>query len=68
MFKTTAITERLRSEFRVEAFNALNHPIFGMPNMTFAPGPDGLNQSGTFGVITSATDGREIQLALKLIF
>lgn len=68
LIKTTSITEKVRSELRVEAFNALNHPIFGMPNMTFSPGSDGLNQSGTFGTITSATAGREIQFALKLLF
>jgi hypothetical protein len=68
LIKTTSITERIRSEFRVEAFNAFNHPILGLPNMTFSPGSNGLNSSGTFGTITSATDGREIQLALKLLF
>lgn len=68
MVKNTSITERLRSEFRVEAFNALNHPVFGLPNTTFSPGSDGMNQSGTFGTITSATSGREIQFALKLLF
>lgn len=68
MMKNTAITERLRTELRVEAFNALNHPIFGLPGMAFSPGADGLNQSGTFGTITSATAGREIQFALKLMF
>lgn len=68
LFKTTAITERLKTEFRVEAFNAFNHPTFGMPNTTFTPGSNGLNSSGTFGTITSATDGRELQLALKLLF
>jgi outer membrane receptor protein involved in Fe transport len=68
LFKTTGITEHLRTEFRVEAFNAFNHPVFGLPGTTFTPGSDGLNSSGTFGVITSATDGRELQLALKVLF
>jgi hypothetical protein len=68
MVKSTPITERVQSQFRVEAFNALNHPVFGLPNMTFSPGSDGMNQSGTFGTITAATPGREIQLALKLLF
>lgn len=68
LFKTTGITERLRMEFRAEAFNAFNHPTFNLPNMSFSPGSNGLNQSGTFGVISSSTDGRELQLALKLLF
>ena len=68
LFKTTGITEHLKSEFRVEAFNAFNHPTFGLPGTTFTPGSNGLNSSGSFGVVTAATDGRELQLALKLLF
>jgi hypothetical protein len=68
LIKRTPITERVMSELRIEAFNAFNHPIFGLPNTTFSPGSDGLNQSGTFGTITAATDGRELQFALKLLF
>lgn len=68
LVKTTTLTERLQSELRIEAFNALNHPVFGLPDMAFSPGSDGMNQSGTFGTITAATDGRELQFALKLLF
>lgn len=68
LFKTTGITEHLKSEFRVEAFNAFNHPTFGMPNTSFTAGSNGLNSNGSFGTITTATDGRELQLALKLLF
>jgi hypothetical protein len=68
LFKVTPITERLKLELRAEAFNLFNHPNFFMPNMTFSPGANGLNQSATFGTITNAADPRQIQLAAKLRF
>ena len=55
---------RFNAQFRVEMFNALNHPWFGAPDVN--PG-DGFN----FGRITGmATDysPRNIQLAVKFIF
>jgi hypothetical protein len=52
--------ERLRLQFRVEFFNTANRANFNNPNVT---------QSGSgFGSITSATDPRIGQLALKLLF
>lgn len=66
--KDTRLREGLRLQFRAEAFNAFNHVNLGAPNVTFVPGTDGFNRSGTFGVITSARDARIIQFGLKLIF
>jgi hypothetical protein len=58
------IPEKLRYEFRAEAYNILNHPL-----------PNGLDTGvydGTFGVINSVyTPGsgqRDLQLALRLLF
>jgi hypothetical protein len=68
VIKVTQIRERLRLQFRAETFNIANHVNLGIPNTTFLPGPDGLNRSGTFGVITTAREARIGQLALKLIF
>lgn len=54
-------TERYNVQFRLEMFNALNHPSLGGPNT-------GL-QSGQFGVISSfAGSARRIQLAGKVSF
>jgi len=66
--KNTRVTERLNVQFRTEMFNVMNHVNLGAPNASFSPGPTGLNQSGSFGVITSARDARTIQLSLKLMF
>ena len=48
-------------EFRVEAFNVLNHPNWGEPNTTLS--------SVAFGRVSSTRgDMRQIQLGLKLLF
>ena len=68
MIKNTRLTERFSLQFRAEAFNVFNHVNLGAPNGSFSPGADGLNRSGSFGVITTARDARVGQLALKLLF
>lgn len=67
IIKNTKITERVTSQFRVEAFDIFNHPNFGDPNLSYG--------STTFGVIRSTRFGigdfgssRQLQIALKLMF
>lgn len=58
--RTFVVTERMRLEFRAEAFNVTNTPPLGNPNTTFGtPG---------FGSITSAGDPRVFELVGKLHF
>jgi hypothetical protein len=59
--KNTAINERLRTEFRLDIFNAFNHTKFNNPDGTIS---DGSN----FGLITRAGPPRLMQVALKLFF
>jgi hypothetical protein len=66
LFKSVPITERMRLQFRGEAFNLLNHTNFGTPNpIVFSSGAI----SASAGLITStATTSRQIQFGLKLMF
>jgi hypothetical protein len=71
LIKDTKITERVGSEFRVEAFDIFNHPNFGDPNFVFNATGTMLSSSvinttrfpeGDFG------SSRQLQIALKLTF
>jgi hypothetical protein len=67
--KSTAITERLNLKFRAEAFNLLNHPIYGDPESD-------ISSPASFGVITTPLNTgatgigtpRRIQFMLRLEF
>jgi hypothetical protein len=54
------LPEASRLQFRSEFFNLFNHTRFNNPTTNMS--------SASFGRITSAADGREIQFALKLLW
>jgi hypothetical protein len=58
--KTFHLSERVRLEFRAEAFNVSNTPPLNDPNGSFG--------SAAFGAITSAGNPRDFEFAAKLRF
>jgi hypothetical protein len=57
-----------RFEFRAEAFNMFNHPIFSAPDANIA-NYDFIKRTGTFGTISSqANSNRQLQLSGKIVF
>jgi hypothetical protein len=79
LHKAIAFTETKKLEFRFEALNAFNHPVWnfsgGPAGGSFDPGtwsigPDGkpVTTNPTFGKITGSQGARELQLALKFYF
>jgi hypothetical protein len=61
IFKSIRFTETFRGQFRAEALNAFNTPMFAAPNTSFG--------SGSFGKITSQVNfARMMQLGLRLFF
>ena len=60
-----ALRERLNLQLRLDAFNALNAPIFGAPATTFNP----TASAGVNGRITTTNiDNRELQVSARIQF
>ena len=75
ILKGFSITESKRLEYRIEMFNAPNHPTFAVGDPLYAAGISGASPSdiyindSNFGVATStASSPRVIQMGLRLIF
>ncbi len=72
LLKDTELKERMKLQFRAEFFNVFNHTQFGAVNGNINSGlpnfVNGVNQGGTFGMVTSANPPRIGQLSLKLMF
>ena len=59
-FKSFSLSERLKLQFRAEAFNFTNTVNYNLP--------DGVLSSANFGQALTANEPRQIQLALRLSF
>ena len=61
IFKSFTVLEKYRGEFRAEALNLFNHPLFNNPNTNFS--------SASFGQITTQGNlPRSLQLGLRFSF
>jgi hypothetical protein len=59
--KTVPITERFKAQFRAEALNVFNTPMFDGPNTSYG--------SASFGRITSQDNiSRELQICLRFMW
>jgi hypothetical protein len=56
--KNWQLQERARLQFRWEMFNAFNRPNFGNPSTNL--------QSGSFGLVTWAGEGRSMLFGMRL--
>lgn len=57
----TIATGRIRTELRLEAYNVTNRPFFNAPGTNSAA-------PGSFGVITGASNARQVQVGVKVKF
>ncbi len=66
LLKNFSVKDRIKAQFRAEAFNLTNTPLFGVP----PGGPQVTLGSGAFGTVTQTfiTGSRQIQLGLKINF
>jgi Carboxypeptidase regulatory-like domain/TonB dependent receptor/TonB-dependent Receptor Plug Domain len=69
VLKNIALPEKLKLQFRLEAYNLFNHTQFAQPNNFYVPGDITFGESlATITRPDGTTSARQLQVALKLIF
>ena len=68
ILKQTRISEGLDTQFRVEIFNAANHPNFSQPVNTVFAGFPAVPNPLAGRILSTSTSSRQLQFGLKLIF
>jgi hypothetical protein len=61
LFKSFKPVERVNVQLRAEAYNFTNSPTWAAPGNT-------VNNPSTFGIVTSRSGNRTMQLAMKVLF
>jgi hypothetical protein len=68
VFKTFRFRERVRIQFRAEAYNTFNHTNFNAVDTTIQYNASGANTRSSAANVTSARDPRIMQFALRINF
>ncbi len=70
MFKNFNITESKKLQFRFNAYNFLNHPLwsFNGSNLNLGFNPNGTISTPLFGTVTTKQGHRVVQAAVKFYF
>jgi hypothetical protein len=63
LFRSQKFGERFSAQFRVEAFNIMNHPM-----LTLGNGSSVSVSSAQFGQVLTGINPRQLQLGLRLLF
>jgi hypothetical protein len=68
LFKNFIVKEKVRVQFRAEAYNTFNHTQFDGVDTTLTFNAAGVNTRSTSGQLNSSRDPRIMQFALRLMF